>query len=160
LGVRGLLVDLQRRVPGVSLNRVLNEAFLLWLGERSEDEWRLRVRLAGLLREEGDLRQVMRVVLRSGAFLDSYAAKLLEGESQEEARLGRVPLRALSRDEEPVVRRILSRREAVVKEICEIQSKLLPEEKYVLKSRRRRQDSKHKPVNNVRDSREEGEKNG
>jgi len=142
VSVENLVLDLRRRVPGVSLNRVLNEGFLLWLGAKSEDELRLKSRLAQLLHEEHELMQSGRVVLRSGAFLDSYAAKLMEGNEELSARLGRQPLGALAdKQEVNVVKRLLARREAVVQEILMIQDKLLPKEEYVLKSRRRRQDT-------------------
>lgn len=153
----GLVEDLRRRFPSVSLNRVLNEGFLLWLGAKSEDELRLRSRLAQLLHEEHELMQSGRVVLRSGAFLDSYAAKLIEGNEKLSAKLGRQPLGALANKQEvSVVKRLLARREAVVNEILEIQDKLLPKDEYVLKDERplkrskSRRRGKHKSVNNVR----------
>ena len=151
VSVGNLVLDLRRRVPGVSLNRVLNEGFLLRLGQRSEDELRLRCRLAQLLHEEHELMQTGRVILRSGAFLDPYAAKLIEGNEKLSVKLGRQPLGALTGTKEVnVVKRLLARREAVVQEILDIQNKLLPSEEYVLKSerfsksRRRRRD-KNKP---------------
>ncbi len=110
---------------------------------------RLRAKLFRLLDEERELRQVHRVILRSGAFLDSYAEKLLRGGSVEDAKFGRKPLAALNKEEVPVIKRLLARREAVVREICVIEEKLLPSEKYVLKSERRlrsRRRDKHKSV--------------
>jgi len=151
VSVESLVRDLRRRFPDVSLNRVLNEGFLLRLGQRSEDELRLRCRLAQLLHEEHELMQTGRVILRSGAFLDPYAAKLIEGNEKLSVKLGRQPLGALTGTKEVnVVKRLLARREAVVQEILDIQNKLLPSEEYVLKSerfsksRRRRRD-KNKP---------------
>ncbi|MCK4478385.1 hypothetical protein KAU88_07655 [Candidatus Bathyarchaeota archaeon] len=125
---------------GLSLNRVLNEALLLWFEEGCESELKLRAQLARLLHEENELRQSMRVVLRSGAFLDSYAAKLVEGDEKLSVKLGRQPLAVLAdRKEVEIVKRILARREAIVKEICEIEDQLLPEKQYVLKGSRSRQ---------------------
>lgn len=120
------------------VNRVLNEAFLEWVGGLGDEKLRLKARLYRLLDEERELRQVNRVILRSGAFLDGYAAKLIEGKEELSVRLGRQPLTALaSKKEETIIKRILARREAVVKEICEIHEKLLPREEYVLKSTRK-----------------------
>lgn len=121
-----------------TVNRVLNEAFLDWVGEGGDETLRLKARLYRLLDEERELRQVHRVILRSGAFLDGYAAKLIEGKEELSVRLGRQPLTALaSKKEETIIKRNLARREAVVKEICEIHEKLLPREEYVLKSKRK-----------------------
>jgi len=121
----------------MSLNRVLNEGFLSFMGEMNEDELRLRSRLARLLNEEHELMQTNRVILRSAAFLDPYAAKLVEGNEGLSVKLGRQPLGALaSKKEVNVVLRLLARREAIVNEILEIQNLLLPKETYVLKSER------------------------
>jgi len=109
----------------------------LWLGKCCEDEERLKTRLAKLLHEEWELMQSGRVVLRSGAFLDGYAAKLIEGNEKLSVRLGRQPLRALADEREVnVVKRLLARREAVVQEILSIQDRLLPADEYVLKENR------------------------
>lgn len=121
----------------------------------------MRARRVVLMKEEESLRQRMRVILRSGAFLDSYAHKLLEGGSPGDARRdGRVPLRALSRKDEAIVRRMLARREAVVAELREIEDRLLPKEKYRLRPRRRSRSRRHRrehtQVNNV-PVRKEGE---
>lgn len=121
---------------GFSVNRVLNEAFLDWVGGLGDEKLRLRARLYRLLDEERELRQTMRVVLRSGAFLDSYAAKLVTGDEKLSVKLGRKPL--AGETEVQIVNRILAQREAVVKEICEIEGKLLPEAEYVLKEDRPR----------------------
>lgn len=129
-----LVGELRRRFGGVGLNRVLNEGFLLWWGVRCEGELALRARLARLLQEERELMQLGRVILRSGAFLDSYAAKLIKGDERLSVKLGRKPLRALAGEREVnIVLRLLARRDAVVKEILEIQDKLLPKDEYVLK---------------------------
>lgn len=135
VGVEPLVRWLEKH--GFAVNRVLNEALLFWVGGLGDEELRLKARLGRLLDEERELRLVGRVVLRSGAFLDGYAEKLLAGGSGEDAKLGRKPLKALSREEEPVVRRLLARREEVVKEICQIEEQLLPGEEYVLKSERK-----------------------
>jgi hypothetical protein len=137
MSVVPLIRDLRRRVPNVSLNRVLNESFLLWLGGKNEDELRLKSRLAGLLQEEHELMQTNRVILRSGAFLDSYVAKLVEGNEGLSVKLGRQPLGALANKKEvSIVLRLLARREAIVNEILDIQNLLLPGSEYVLKADR------------------------
>jgi len=143
MSVVPLIRDLRRRVPNVSLNRVLNESFLLWLGSKNEDELRLRSNLARLLEEEHELMQTNRVILRSGAFLDSYVAKLVEGNEGLSVKLGRQPLKALATKREvDVVLRLMARREAIVNEILNIQNLLLPSEKYVLKGERSQGDNK------------------
>lgn len=83
--------------------------------------------------------------MRARAFLDGYAAKLVEGDERLSVKLGRQPLAALADEEEvEVVKRILARREAVVQEICLIEGELLPEEQYELKSERSRRRVKRK----------------
>lgn len=143
VNVVGFVVWLERH--GFVVNRVLNEALLDWIGGLGDEELRLRGRLYRLLDEERELRQTMRVILRSGAFLDSYAAKLVKGNEKLSVKLGRQPLEALASNEEvEVVKRILARREAVVKRICVIEDKLLPEEEYKLKDSRSRGRMTHK----------------
>ncbi len=126
------------RKMGLSRNSVLNDAVVYYFDAFAKDS-KLRddVRLAKLMKEEKQLIQFNRVMLRSGAYLDSYATKVLEGGSREDAKLGRKPLGVLAPEEEPVFRRMIARREAVVKEIREILDRRLPEDEYVLKENRR-----------------------
>jgi hypothetical protein len=122
---------------GVSINQALNEALLYWAGGLNDEQLRLKVAKSRLLAEERDLYQTHRVILRSGAFLDSYAAKLIEGDETLSAKLGRQPLVAVASSKEAnVVKRLLARREAIVKQIVEVEDKRLPEEEYVLKEDR------------------------
>jgi len=132
--VRVLPVVRWLKKNGFVVNRVLNEALLEWVGNEGNEKLKLRARLYTLLAEENELRQTMRVILRSGAFLPSYAAKLVQGDEKLSARLGRQPLDAIaSKEEAEIVRRILARRERVTKEIIEIEKKLLPKESYKLR---------------------------
>ena len=125
-----------------NVNAVLNRALLFYLRVEVDDDWlRDEARLQLLLREERRLIQLNRVMLRSGAYLDLYADKVLKGgsrENREAAKLGRKPLGALAPNEVPVFRRMVARREAVVGEIKEILARRLPEAEYVLKEDRPR----------------------
>jgi len=133
------------KVAGFPLNRAVNEALLFWLGAQGDEELQLRAKLVLLRSQEADLRQNMRVMLRSGSYLPQYADKLFREkyDSSEPSlvRRGQVPLKALSPAEESVARRILAERERIAQEITGILDKLLPEKKFKLKpsqSRRRR----------------------
>lgn len=149
---------------GLGVNCVLNDALVFYFDAFAKDSGlRNEARLAVLLKEEQRLVQLNRVMLRSGAYLDLYADKVLRGgKAREDAKLGRRPLAALSPNEEPIFKRMVARREAVVKEILEILDRWLPKAEYVLKedrpaesrrkSRSRRRD-KNKSVNNVRTGR-------
>ena len=120
---------------GFVINHVLNEAFLDWIGGEGDEKLRLKAELYKLLDEERDLRQISRVILRSGAFLDSYAAKLVQGDEKLSVKLGRQPLEAIaSKEETEIILRTLARREAIVKEIIDIQGKLLPRKRYELRT--------------------------
>jgi len=91
---------------GIEINRAVNEALLYWAGGLNDEQLRLKVAKARLLAEERDLYQTHRVILRSGAFLDSYAAKLIEGDETLSAKMGRQPLEAVAnRKETNVVKR-------------------------------------------------------
>ena len=102
----------------------------------------MRARLAVLRAEESDLRQCMRVMLRSGSYLPQYADKLFREKYDKSepslVRRGQVPLKALSPSEENVARRILAERERIAREITMILDKLLPTEEFKLKSSRSR----------------------
>lgn len=133
--VKPLLVRLQK--AGFSLNSAVNEALLFWLGAKSEDDLRLRARLVELRHEEAELRQTMRIMLRSGSYLPQYADKLFrEGYVKAESpfvRMGQVPLKALSPKEEQIARRVLAERERIAQEITDILDQLLPQKKFRLK---------------------------
>jgi hypothetical protein len=138
VSVLGLIGFLKRK--GFSVNAVLNRALLFYLDAQADgDCLRDEARLVLLLREEERLIRWNRVLLRSGAYLDSYADKVLRGgESRLDAKLGRKPLAALAPDEEPIFKRMVARREAVVHEIKEILARRLPENEYVLRNERSR----------------------
>lgn len=137
---------LRLRKAGFGLNRAVNEALLFWMGERSDEELRLRAKLVLLRKEEAELRQTMRVMLRSGSYLPQYADKLFRerydrGESAF-VREGQVPLKALSRKEEDVARRVLAERERIAREIAEVLDRLLPKKRFRLKPSRSRRRAK------------------
>lgn len=127
-----------------NVNAVLNRALLFYLRAEVDEDWlRDEARLALLLKEEQRLIRLNRVMLRSGAYLDLYADKVLRGgKARLDAKLGRRPLAALAPDEEPIFRRMVARREAVVGEIREILARRLPEGEYVLKDERPRRKSR------------------
>lgn len=130
------LVRLLRRL-GFPLNRAINEALLGWFGMQSEEELRLRAKLVLLRSQEAELRQTMRVMLRSGSYLPQYADKLFREKYQASGpslvRRGQVPLRALSPKEEEIARRVLAERERIAQEIATVLDKLLPKKKFRLK---------------------------
>jgi len=115
------------RENNVAFNRVVNLALEQFLGVCNVEELRLKARLAGLLREESELRRVCNVMLRSGSYLPSYVQRTLRepGRPISLVREGQVPLKALSPKEERVFRKIASRREQIAHEIAEIQEQLL-----------------------------------
>jgi len=133
---RGLVEFL--RCKGFHLNDVLNRALAFYFNVNSSvDSVRDFARLSLLFAEEKRLVQLNKVMLRSGAYLDLYAEKVLRGgESRDDAKLGRKPLDALAPNETPIFKRMVARREAITKEIVEILGRLLPEEEYVLKDDR------------------------
>ena len=115
------------REHGVSVNRVVNLAVQEFLGQCDSEELRLKARLAGLLREEAELRKVSNAMLRSGSYLPGYVQKVLRepGRPVSLVRDKQVPLKALNPKEEKVFRRIASRREQIATEIAEITEQLL-----------------------------------
>jgi len=156
-GVRPLVGRLRR--AGFGLNRAVNEALLFWMGEQGDEKLRLRAKLVLLRKEEAELRQTMRVMLRSGSYLPQYADKLFrekydQGESAF-VRKGQVPLKALNPKEEDVARRVLAERERIAQEIADVLDRLLPKKRFRLKSSRSRRRDKHKSVNNVRTRKKE-----
>jgi len=135
------------RKLGLSANAVLNEALVFYFDAYAKDS-RLRdsVRLAQLCGEEQRLVRLNKLMLRSGAYLDSYAEKVLKGgvRDLEDSKLGRKPLAALSKAEEPIFKRMVARREAIVREVLEILNRQLPSSEYVLKEERKRKSSRSK----------------
>lgn len=132
------------------LNRVVNEACLAFLQGGDGERLRLEAELVALTREERKLRQQWRLIGRSGSYIDAYVDQVLKPQDSRyrlEVRRrrrdpfcyggGERPLRALSRDEEEVFRRILARREAIAIRVVEIMKLLLPKEKYRLKPGRK-----------------------
>jgi hypothetical protein len=129
------------RVYKVSFNKLVNEALSNYLGRADTDELELQVKLYLLLKEEKELRQVSSAILRSGAYLPSYAEKVLMTEkgklSGENSPFtynkgydeGRKPLRALSKEEEEAFRKICGRREEIIKEITAIKIQQLKQQK-------------------------------
>jgi hypothetical protein len=119
------------REHNVPFNRVVNLALQSFLGACDVEELRLKVRLAGLLREEVELRSVCNAMLRSGSYLPAYVQRTLRepGRSVSLVRDGQVPLKALNPKEERVFRKIASKREAIAEEIAEITEQLLKDVK-------------------------------
>jgi len=111
----------------VSVNRVVNLAVQSWLGACDVKELRLKAKLAGLLKEEAELRRVCNAMLRSGSYLPGYVQRVLRepGRPVSLVRSKQVPLKALSPKEEKVFRRIASRREEIAQEIAAIMEQLL-----------------------------------
>jgi len=134
------------RARGISFNRVVNLALQSFLGQCDVEELRLRAKLAGLLREEAELRCVSNAMLRSGSYLPAYVQKVLRepGRPVSLVRGRHVPLKALNPREERVFRRIAARREQIAEEIAEVTEQLLRDVKpFRLKpSRSRARDKK------------------
>lgn len=143
---------------GLSVNGVLNEALVFYFNAQAKDGGlRDDVRLAQLCGEELKLVRLNKLMLRSGAYLDGYAEKVLKGGAErEDVKLGRKALAALAKDEEPIFKRMIAKREAIIREVLEILDRQLPKDEYVLKgeegfqehvkkskSRRARRDSNH-----------------
>lgn len=126
----------------VAFNRVVNLAVEAFLGSCDVEELRLRATLGVLRREENELRQTMRVMLRSGSYLPQYADKLFREKYERDespfVRQGQVPLKALSKKEEDIARRVLAERERIAREIVDILDELLPKKRFRLKPSRRR----------------------
>lgn len=159
-----LAVQFCRR-EGVSFNEVVNGAVQAFLGQCDLRELRLKAKLAGLLKEESELRKTCSCMLRSGAYLPAYAEKVLKEQKGKpspkdspftfSAGEGDRPLRALSRSEEKVFRKICARREQIAVEVADIQSELLKSVRplrFEFEGSRSRAHDKHKPSG--------GEKNG
>ena len=109
------------------LNKVVNLAVESFLGMCDREELQLLARREALLREEGELRHVCSAMLRSGSYLPSYAQKVLKqvGRPLDHLMDSQRPLLALNPREERVFRKIMTRREQIAEEICEIEERLL-----------------------------------
>ena len=154
-----MLVQFCRR-EGLSFNAVVNLSVQAFLDQCSVRKLRLRAKLSVLLKEESGLRKTCSCMLRSGAYLPSYAEKVLKEQKGNPSAKdspftfsvgeGDRPLRALSRSEEKVFRKICGRREEIAREVAEIQSELLGSVKpfkleFEGKSRSRAHDKSTKP---------------
>jgi len=115
-----------------AVNFLLEKAFSEGLAGRIEDQLYLEVRREQLLAEERSLRERLRVILRSGAYLKDYAKELLLGDEKQIYNLKRrVGIYAnVNPKELNVILRILKRREDLVNELLEIEDKLLPSASY------------------------------
>jgi len=116
---------------GVSFNEVVNLSVQNYLGSCSVNELRLKAKLTALLREEAELRRVSSCMLRSGAYLPSYAEKILKTQKGKPSPFmysigdGDKSLRVLNKEEEKVFRKICGRREEIAREVAGIQAELL-----------------------------------
>lgn len=138
---RGFVWEYLRRFverSGLSVSAVVGKALERFLGEGLRggelERFRLLQRESELLAEERSLRERLRVILRSGAYLQDYARKLLLGSEKE---LGRVQRRvgvyaSIDTEELDVILRLLQRRKQVAKELIQVEAKLLPKERYPL----------------------------
>jgi hypothetical protein len=111
----------------VALNRVVNLALEEFFGKADVEELRLRARLAGLLREEAELRRLCTAMLRSGSYLPGYVQRVLREPGRPLTHLPdpQCPLKALNPKEERVFRKIAARREQIAEEIAVITEQLL-----------------------------------
>lgn len=116
----------------VAFNSVVNQALQSFLGAANVEELRLRAQVSCLLREENHLRKVCSCMLRSGAYLSSYAEKVLKSQkgkvSESPFCYGKddgKPLRALSKSEELIFRKICARREEIALEVARVQNELM-----------------------------------
>ena len=139
--VLGLLRRLSKESK-TPLNRIVNLAVLEFLRGSSVDveALKLEAQKIGLMREEADIRRSWRLIGRSGSYLESYAAQVLQpreyleyrkvmrrnvvGAEYTDERRGRVPLGALSKKEEKLFRKMMARREEIADELTEIELKL------------------------------------
>lgn len=116
------------------VNRVLDKVVSGQEVDAIGEEIKLEAQRDALLREEASLRHRLTVILRSGAYLQDYAEKLLLGGPEEVNRIrNRIGIYAKVEEKElDVILRILARREAVVQELIALEDQLLPKEKYPL----------------------------
>jgi len=127
---RGLDVLLLRfcRERGLPFNRVVNLAVQSFLGGCDVERLRLEAELERLLREEAELRRVQNCMLRSGAYLPGYVARVLRkpGGLSVVQRCGELPLEALAdKREVQVFLKICQRREEIARRIVEVEEQLL-----------------------------------
>jgi len=125
---RGLYPVVRRfcREYKVPFNRVVNLAVQSFLGGCDVERLRLEAELEGLLREESRLRKVSSAMLRSGAYLPGYVARVLRRPGGVDLlRRGELPLEALDKREAVVFLKIAQKREMIAKRICELEERLL-----------------------------------
>lgn len=160
------------------LNKVVNIAVLRFLrgDDVTVEVLKLEAKKFELLKEEAELRKTWSAIARSGAYLSKYAARVLKpqeakqlarveyaqardfnydrhynlGAAEDLPREGSEPLKALSRKEEALFKRVCARREAIAKELVEIEEKLLPLEKFRFKPSRSRARDKKSAVEEVK----------
>jgi len=111
------------------LEKVLSEGL-----KEVEEKLGLEVKREQLLEEERNLRERLRVILRSGTYIKDYLKNLLFGDVEEISRLKRREgvYARLTPKELNIILRLLKRREDLVAELLEIEDKLLPSEAYSL----------------------------
>lgn len=114
------------------VNRACYEFLLKCLDSDYVHTLKEEVEAEKLRREEACLRRDLELILRSGAYLQDYARRLLEGDEKEVSKLkSRKGVYAnLDVKELDVILRILARREAISKRLVELLDKKLPEERY------------------------------
>ena len=126
---KGVLPLVRRfcREHNVRFNALVNQAVLQFLGRVGDGRLRLEAELERLLREEAELRRVQNCMLRSGAYLPGYVARVLRKPGGVDLlRRGELPLEALAgKREVEVFLKICQRREEIARRICEIQEQLL-----------------------------------
>lgn len=129
------LVELSRELD-LSVSSIVNMACEWWLSERLTGEvkerFKVEAEIRSLIEEEKGLIEKCKVILRSGAYLPSYARKLLEGDPAEVSRFKRREgvYAILNKKELDVVLRILARREAISHRLVELLNRQLPEDRY------------------------------
>lgn len=157
------------RKLGISFNAIVNQILDHAIAEgklhAAGKTLLLQTKRDQLLREEAGLLRRLRVILRSGAYLQDYAQRLLLGGEEEISRLKRrVGIYAHVNEKElDVILRILQRRENLVKELIDLEDQLLPQQRYPLAlsdkgwkiGSRSLANDKHKSVKNVRTRKED-----
>lgn len=121
---------------GLSVSGIVNCACEFFLSEKLtgelKEQFKVEAEMCRLREEEHVLRRDLALILRSGAYLDDYARRLLEGDEKEVSKLkSRKGVYAnLDAKELGVILRVLARREAISKRLVELLDKKLPEERY------------------------------
>lgn len=150
-----LLREFARRT-GTPVNELVNLAVQDFVGASDVEQLKVLAEIEKLVREDGQLRRVSSVMLRSGSYLPKYADRLFRPPWDPDRdktspfnypSKGEVPLKALNPKEEAVMRRVLARREAIAARIAELLGMVLPKEKFRLlpkRGRSRRRDKKER----------------